>query len=129
MVMLKKKQQIQNADDYFSSLPDEQRKPLEKLRQLIKAAAPDAEEGLTYQTPAYRLNGLLVGIAAAKTHSGFYVMSEPVIKMFQSELKAFDTAKTSIRFPIHQPLPESLIKDIVKARVIENQKKADKNNK
>lgn len=126
MAMLKKKQQIQNAGDYFSYLPDEQRKPLEKLRQLIKAAAPDAEEGLTYQTPAYRLNGLLVGIAAAKTHSGFYVMSEAVMRMFKSELRAFDTAKTSIRFPINQPLPESLIKNIVKARVKENQEKAHK---
>lgn len=122
--MLNKKKQILNADDYFSSLPDEQRKPLEKLRQLIKAAAPDAEEGLTYQTPAYRLNGLLVGIASAKTHSGFYVMSEPVMKMFKSELKAFDTAKTSIRFPLNQSIPEELIKKIVKARLKENQEKA-----
>lgn len=123
MAVSKKTITIKNADDYFASLPDEQRNHLLKLRQLIKAAAPGADEGLTYQTPAYRLNGLLVGIASAKTHTGFYVMSEPVMKMFKEELKQYDTAKTSIRFPLTQQFPEALIKKIVKARIKENLEK------
>jgi uncharacterized protein YdhG (YjbR/CyaY superfamily) len=118
MIMKNQKKTIDTVEDYLATLSPAQQEHIRKLRQLILATSPSLEEGLNYSTPAYRLNGkLIVGIAAAKTHTGFYVMSEPVMKQFKNELQNFDTAKTSIRFLLDEKLPASLIKKIVLARI------------
>ena len=109
-----------SVDEYIDRLATGEKKYLSQLRKVIKGAAPEAEEILTYSTPGYKLNGMLVGFAAAKTHCGFYVMSEQVIKDHTEDLKGYDTAKTSVRFPIDKPVPAELVKKLVKARVKEN---------
>lgn len=113
-------QSITTVAAYLDTLSREHRVAVEKLINIVKAAAPQLEEGLSYSVPNYKLNGKpVIGIAAAKTHTGLYVMSKAVIKAFSAELKVYDTAKGSIRFPLDAKLPAALIKRIVKARVAE----------
>ena len=114
---------IQTVDEYIARQPEALKEHLKKIRLILKSAAPQAEETLTYQTPAYRYTGLLVGFAAAKTHIGFYVMSEAVIKTLSSNLKGYSPAKTSIRFSYGQDLPSALIRKIVALRIKENEAK------
>jgi len=100
-------------------LSSEKRTALEKLRKAIKAAAPEAEECISYQLPAFRLNEkLLVAFGAAAKHCAFYPGSHPV-EAHKSELKAYDTSKGTIRFPEDTPLPVTLVRKLVKTRIAE----------
>lgn len=110
-----------DIDDYLSRLGEEQRDTLEKLRRAIKAAAPKAVECISYQIPAFRLDGrLLVAFGAAKKHCSFFPMSSATIRAHQKELSAYETSKGTIRFPIGEPLPGRLVGKIVKARIAQN---------
>lgn len=94
----------QTIDGYLAPLSPEKRAALEKLRRAIKAAAPKAEECISYQIPAFRLNGkLLVAFGAAARHCAFYPGSTPV-ETHKDELKDYDTSKGTIRFPPDSPL-------------------------
>jgi uncharacterized protein YdhG (YjbR/CyaY superfamily) len=106
-------------DEYIAAFPKDVQDILEKLRLTIKKAAPDAEEAISYQMPAFKLHGNLVYFAAFKNHIGFFPTSSG-IKAFREELASFETAKGTVRFPINRPLPLSLIRKIVKYRVKEN---------
>ena len=107
-------------EDYLSRLPDDQRAALEKLRAVIHAAAPGAEEAINYQIPMFRLNGMLVGMGARKNHCALYLMSNTIGKQFAKELAGYDTSTGTVRFTPRQPLPVALVKKLVKARVAEN---------
>ena len=94
-------------DDYLAAVSDDKRAALEKLRKIIKAAAPEAEECISYQLPAFRLNGkLLVAYGAAASHCAFYPGS--VLKALKDELKDYDTSKGTIRFPADGTPPAHL---------------------
>ena len=103
--------------DYLAKLNDEKRGALEKLRKDIQAAAPKAEECMSYGIPGFRLNGkLLVSYGAAAKHCAFYPGS--IVGEFAKELKGYDTSgKGTIRFSTDKPLPASLVRKIVKARI------------
>jgi uncharacterized protein YdhG (YjbR/CyaY superfamily) len=89
-------------DDYLAAVSDDKRAALEKLRKIIKAAAPEAEECISYQLPAFRLNGkLLVAYGAAASHCAFDPGS--VLKALKDKLKDYDTSKGTIRFPADNP--------------------------
>ncbi len=107
-------------DEYLAVLSDDKRAALEKLRKTIRAAAPDAEECISYMIPAFRLNGLLVGFGAAAKHCSFYPMSSTTVAAFRDDLKDFDTSKGTIRFQPDKPLPVALVRKLVKARIKEN---------
>jgi uncharacterized protein YdhG (YjbR/CyaY superfamily) len=107
------------VDQYIRQFNPEVQERLSKIRDLIKKAAPGAEETIAYQMPTYRLNGNLVHFAAFKNHIGFYPTPSG-IDAFQQELADYKRAKGSIRFPHHKPLPYDLISKIVKHRVAEN---------
>ena len=107
-------------DEYLGALNDDQRTALEKLRKTIQAAAPKAEECISYGLPAFRLNGLLVAFGAATNHSAFYPMSASTIADHKKDLKGYDTSKGTIRFPAGKPLPATLVRKLVKARIAEN---------
>ena len=110
-----------DIDHYLSKLGAEQRKTLEKLRQAIRRAAPKAVECISYQIPAYRLEGrLLVAFGAAKKHCSFFPMSSATLKRHQKELRGYETSKGTIRFSIDEPLPARLVGKIVKARMAQN---------
>ena len=114
---------FKSTDEYIATFSDTVRSKLEEIRAIIKAAAPDATEKISYNMPAFAQHGNLVYFAATKNHIGFYPTSTP-IPVFAKELAAYDTAKGSIRFPMDQPLPAQLITDIVKFKVEENLNRA-----
>jgi uncharacterized protein YdhG (YjbR/CyaY superfamily) len=110
---MKKDQQqkpAKNLDEYRAATPEEVRPVLEKLRRTIRAAAPKAEEVISYQIPMFKYHGPLVFFAAFKNHCSFYVVSKPIIEAFSSELKPWDTSGTTIHFSAKNPLPASLVK-------------------
>jgi uncharacterized protein YdhG (YjbR/CyaY superfamily) len=107
-------------DEYLEALSDDKRSALEKLRKTIRAAAPKAEEVISYQLPAFRLNGMLVAFGATANHCAFYLMSSTTVDAHKEELKSYDTSKGTIRFPPDKPLPATLVRKLVKARVAEN---------
>lgn len=117
--MRSEKLKPENVDQYISGFPKEIREKLEELRTTIRNAAPEAEEIISYQMPAYALNGNLVYFAAFKNHIGFYPTASG-IKNFQNELVKYEGSKGAVRFPFDQPLPLQLITKIVKFRVKEN---------
>ena len=124
---MKKDQQqkpAKNVDEYLAAAPEEVRPVLEKLRRTIRAAAPKAEEVISYQIPMFKYHGPLVFFAAFRNHCSFYVVSKPIMEVFTSELKPWDTSGTTIHFSAKNPLPASLVKKIVKARIEENEAKA-----
>src|SRR6266550_6053633 len=99
-------------DDYLAALTEDRRSALQKLRKAIKTAAPKAEECISYQLPAFRLNGkFLVAYGAAANHCAFYPGS--VITSLKSELKGYDTSKGTLRFPAEKPLPATLVRKLV----------------
>ena len=107
-------------DEYLAALSDDKRAALEKLRKTIRSAAPKAEEVISYQLPAFRLNGMLVAFGATPKHCAFYLMSSTTVEAHKEELKGYDTSKGTIRFPVSKPLPAALVRKLVKARVAEN---------
>ena len=114
------KQKFSTVDDYISSFPEEIQKILQNIRKTIRASAPKAVETISYQMPAFKLNGVLVYFAAQKKHIGFYPTASGVEK-FQNELLGnYEFSKGAIRFPIDEPIPIELINRIVEFRVAEN---------
>ncbi len=110
----------ETIDEYLAALSDDKRVALTKLRKVIRAAVPKAEECISYQIPAFRLDGrMLVAFGASARHCAFYPGSSP-IKAHQGELEAYDTSKGTIRFQADKPLPAVLVRKLVKARIAEN---------
>ena len=111
-------------DEYILQFPPEVQEILEKLREVVKEAAPEAEEKISYQMPAFYLHGNLVHFAAHKNHIGFYPTPNG-IDAFKNNLSEYKGAKGSVQFPLERPIPYELISEIVKFRVAENQKTAN----
>lgn len=112
-------------DEYIAGFPGEVRVRLERIRQTIRKAAPEAEEAIAYRMPTFRLNGNLVHFAAFQKHIGFYPTPSGV-ENFRKELAPYATSKGAIQFPLDRPVPYALIGRIVKLRVKENQAKGRK---
>ena len=112
-------------DEYIAGYPPEVQVILEQFRNAIRKAAPRAQEKIGYGIPTFTLEGNLVHFAAFKNHIGFYP-APSAIKAFNKELSNYDGAKGSIKFPIEEQLPLSLISKIVKFRVKENLEKKKK---
>jgi uncharacterized protein YdhG (YjbR/CyaY superfamily) len=110
-----------DVEAYLAACPEPHRTTLEKMRVMIRAAAPkDAIEAISYGMPSFRYKGGLVGYAAFKEHCSFFPMSGRLVEEFADELKAYKTSKGTIQFPVDKPLPPALVKKMVKARVAQN---------
>lgn len=110
-------------DEYIAGFPVDIQLILDQVRSTIKQAAPDAEESIGYGMPAYKTHGRpLVYFAAFKNHIGFYATPSGHAE-FAKELSKYKQGKGSVQFPIDQPMPLTLIAQIVEFRVIENQEK------
>src|SRR5216684_2070198 len=108
-------------DEYLAALSADKRAALEKLRKAIRAAAPKAEECISYQLAAFRLDGKpLVAFGATANHCAFYPMSASTVLAHKDELKDYDSSKGTIRFQADKPLPVALVRKLVKARIAEN---------
>jgi uncharacterized protein YdhG (YjbR/CyaY superfamily) len=116
---MKSRGKYSTVDEYIDLHPAPIKAGLVLLRKTIKTAAPGAEELISYQMPAYKLNGMLAFFSATKTHYGFYPTSGPV-NAYKEKLKSYDTSKGTIRFPLNKPLPIKLISEIVKWKVRDN---------
>jgi uncharacterized protein YdhG (YjbR/CyaY superfamily) len=112
-----------NIDEYIAGFPKDVQLILQKIRETIKKAAPDAVEAISYQMPTFRLHGNLVHFAGYTHHIGFYPVPSGIEK-FKAELSVYKQGKGSVQFPLDQPIPYDLITRIVKFRVEENLKKA-----
>jgi uncharacterized protein YdhG (YjbR/CyaY superfamily) len=110
---------FKTVDEYLSTLPENTRHIVERLRKTIKQAASQSEELISYNMPAFKFNGMLVWYAAYKEHIGFYPTSS-AIEVFKDELAGYKTSKGAIQFPIEKAIPTTLVKNIVKYRVKEN---------
>jgi uncharacterized protein YdhG (YjbR/CyaY superfamily) len=113
-----------SIDEYIATFPEDIQKKLQNIRATIKAAAPEAQEKISYQLPTYFLKGNLVHFAAFKNHIGFFPVPSGM-EAFKDELSVYETSKGGVRFPLNQPLPLELITRIVKFRVAENLKHAE----
>ena len=122
---MKKTKQPTNIDEYLATVSDEHKAALEKLRKQIRAAAPKAEECISYQVPTFRQNGVLVSFAAFKDHCSFFPGAAP-IEAHKDELKNFQLSKGTVRFQPDKPIPAALIRTIVKERIAQNEKRAKK---
>jgi uncharacterized protein YdhG (YjbR/CyaY superfamily) len=108
--------------DEYHSLHAQVIGQMETLRQTIRSAAPNAEETISYNMPAFRQHGILVYYAAYKHHIGFYPTGSS-IRVFEDELVDYKTSKGAIQFPINKPIPKALVMKIVKYRMIEDMEK------
>jgi uncharacterized protein YdhG (YjbR/CyaY superfamily) len=102
--------------EYINSFPNPARLLLIEMRETIQKAAPEAAEAICYGMPTYKLNGNLVHFAGCKKHIGFYP-TPSAIEKFKRELAIYKTSKGAIQFPIDQPLPLELIREMVFFRV------------
>jgi uncharacterized protein YdhG (YjbR/CyaY superfamily) len=116
-------EKAKDIDEYLGRLGEEQREALERVRKIICSAAPEAEECISYQLPTFRLNGrLLVAFGAWAKHCAFYPMSRATIAEHKKDLKGFDVSKGTIRFTVDKPMPATLVRKLVKARIAENKR-------
>lgn len=122
LAMNKIKKEFSTIDEYIASFPKEIQEILESIRKSIKSSAPNATETISYQMPAFRLNGILGYFAAFKNHIGFYP-TPSAITQFSKELSNYEFSKGAIKFPLNEPIPLELIKKIVEFRVKEDTNK------
>lgn len=111
-------------DEYIAGFPDEVQQVLQQIRLTIRSAAPDAQEAISYQMPTFKLHGNLVHFAAHKKHIGFYPAPSG-IEAFKDELAPYASSKGAVQFPLDQPIPYDLIRNIVTFRVAENLARAE----
>jgi uncharacterized protein YdhG (YjbR/CyaY superfamily) len=123
--MDKGKRQYKSVDEYIRSFPDQVQEKLWELREIIREQAPQAQEKISYQMPAFFLNGPLIYFAAYSKHIGFYPTSSG-IRAFRSKISKYKNSKGAVQFPIEDPLPVVLVREMVRFRVIENLKKEKK---
>ncbi len=112
-------------DEYIAQCPEDVQPVLAKIRAVIKQAAPEAKEKISYQMPAFYQDGTLVWFGLHAHHIGFYPTGEG-IEAFKEELSGYKSSKGAVQFPLDEPMPYELISRIVKHRVAENQKKTGK---
>ncbi len=111
------RKRVSSVREYIASKPRESRATLEAVRQAIRRAIPQAEEGLAYQVPAYTLNGVgVLYFAGWKSHYSLYPASDVLAQAFAKELAPYERSKGTIRFPLSEPVPVRLIEKIAKFR-------------
>ena len=113
------KREFKSVDEYIAVFPKNVQCILEEFRKAIQEAAPEAEETISYQMPAFKLNGILVWFAAHKNHIGFYPRVSAIVA-FKDKLSRYKVGKGTVQFPLNEPIPFDLIKEMVRFRIKEN---------
>lgn len=121
MKHLKMRPAAKTVDEYLAGTPEPARSTLEHIRKVIWSVVPkETTEVISYRIPMFKYRGMLVGYAAFAKHCSLFPTGSGVIEKFSKELKNYSTNKGTIRFPPDKPLPDGLIRKIIKARVAEN---------
>ena len=103
--------------EYMATLPDDRRAVMEQLRSTIRAAAPEATETISYNMPAFRLNGrFLVSYEAFKRHYSLFPWTDQMVAELGDAVKPYAVGKGTLRFPADQPIPLDLVSRIVEVR-------------
>ena len=119
---MKGKGAAKTVDEYLANTPEPARSTLKHIRSVIQSVVPaGTTEVISYGMPMFKYRGMLVGYAAFKKHCSLFPTGSSVLDRFEKELKGSRTSKGTLQFPSDQPLPDALLKKIVKARVKENQ--------
>lgn len=126
--MNKKRTIPKSVDAYIAEFPPDVRRILTKIRMTIRHAAPGAKETISYGIPSLMLNGPLIYFAGFKAHVSIYSMTTTVRKQFKTALSPYLNGKGTAKFPLDQPIPYTLIEQIVKFRVKENSAETDRTN-
>ena len=109
------------VEDYMASLPDDRRSAMEALRRTIRKAAPDATETISYNMPAFRLNGrFFVSYEAYKKHYSLFPWSDQMLESLGDDLRRYATGRGTIRFPADEPIPLDLVRRIIAFRLEES---------
>jgi len=112
------------VDEYLAAVPEPARSTLNKVRAVIRSVVPpDTIEVISYGIPTFKHGRAVVAIAAFSGHCSLFPMGSSAIRQFQDELKGYQTSKGTIRFPLDKPLPATLVKKIVKARLADNERR------
>jgi uncharacterized protein YdhG (YjbR/CyaY superfamily) len=113
-----------NVDAFIKASPKQTRAKLKQFRQIVRTTVPGAEEKISYKMPVYKYKGMgFIGFAGFKNHIGFYGMTGMFFEQYKKELKDYKVSKGTVQFPLDKPLPVSLIKKLLKARI----KRVEKN--
>jgi uncharacterized protein YdhG (YjbR/CyaY superfamily) len=114
---------VKTIDEYLAYQPEKVMEVLENLRQIIRETAPEAEEVISYGIPAYKYHGMLVYFAAYKKHCSLFAGNGALTEQMEEQLKAYKTSKGAIQFTVEKPLPDELVRKIVKIRMKQNEEK------
>ncbi len=118
---MKKGKPAKNVDEYLAAVPEPAQSSLKHIRAVIRSVVPrETTEVISYGIPMFKFNGMLVGYAAFKNHCSLFPTGSGVLDQFQKELSSYRTSKGTIQFALDKPLPDALLKKIVRARVKEN---------
>jgi uncharacterized protein YdhG (YjbR/CyaY superfamily) len=117
------KSRPEEVDAYLAEMPPDIRAALEQLREVIRAAAPEATERVSYGVAVFRHQGSLVGFGAppSKSHCSLFVMSPPLVARMKDELAGYKVSGATVHFQPDEPLPRALVTRLVKARIEENE--------
>ncbi|HEV3086337.1 MAG TPA: DUF1801 domain-containing protein [Candidatus Elarobacter sp.] len=114
------KTDFKSVDEYIASQPDAVQSVLERVRSTIRKAVPGGEEAISYQIPAYKMQGVVIlYFAGWKKHYSLYPAGDALVAAFKDELEPYELSKGTIRFPLSQPVPVKLIERIAKFRAKE----------
>jgi uncharacterized protein YdhG (YjbR/CyaY superfamily) len=120
--MKKGKLPAKNVDEYLAGVPEPGRSTLTKVRAVIRSVAPaETTEVISYGIPTFKYKRGLVAFAAFTDHCSFFPLGSSVLDSFQEELKPFRVSKGTLHFPLDKPLPDALLKKLVKARIAQNE--------
>jgi uncharacterized protein YdhG (YjbR/CyaY superfamily) len=118
---MKSKVAAKTVDEYLAGIPEPARSTLKHIRAVVRSVVPkETTEVISYRIPMFKYKGMLVGYAAFAKHCSLFPTGSGVIEKFKEELKGYHTSRGTIQFPSDKPLPDALIKKIVKTRVEEN---------
>ncbi len=105
-------------DEYLADLEEPKRSTLQRLRLTILEVVPEAEEGISYQVPAFRIDGkVIAGFAAFKNHLSYLPHSGSVFPLLRDELASYKTSTGALRFPVDSPLPKPLVEQLLRVRI------------
>jgi uncharacterized protein YdhG (YjbR/CyaY superfamily) len=116
------KTDFRSVDDYIATFPPDVQATLQAVRRAIREALPEAEEGISYQMPTFRLHGPLLHLAAYKRHYSLFGVTQGVLDALGKDLARYEgTGRGTLRFPLDEPVPVKLIQAIARRRAEENQ--------